>query len=402
MRILVLTFYFTPDLSAGSFRSTAVVKELARALPGLQVDVLTTLPNRYKSFSSDAPEQETHAGVSVRRIPLPPHSSDVPGQARAFSVYAKCVLREISGRRYDLVFATSSRLMTAVLGALCARRTGARLYLDIRDLFCDTIGDVFPWTYSWLLKAVFMRLERKVVRSADKVNLVSRGFAEYFAQHHAGTTLSFVPNGVDPEFIIDPPDAPSRGDAASGAGRARTRVVYAGNIGEGQGLHNILPSLAERLAAQFDFRIIGDGGRRVQLATVLRAAQCSNVEILPPMSRSRLLEEYGRADILFLHLNDHEAFKKVLPSKLFEYAAIGKPVWAGVSGYAAQFIREEIDNAAVFPPCNADAAVQSLSQLSLSSSPRLEFVRRYAREGLMRQLAQDIVNVAESAPCKSS
>ena len=49
----------------------------------------------------------------------------------------------------------------------------------------------------------------------------------------------------------------------------------------------------------------------------------------------------GSTDVLFLHLNDYSAFRKVIPSKIFEYAATGKPIVAGVSGYAAEFLRHE-------------------------------------------------------------
>ena len=46
--------------------------------------------------------------------------------------------------------------------------------------------------------------------------------------------------------------------------------------------------------------------------------------------------------ILFIHLNAYPAFEKVLPSKIFEYAATGKPILAGVSGYSADFIRNNL------------------------------------------------------------
>lgn len=397
MRILVLSFYYAPDLSAGSFRTTALVRALLQAAgPDLQVDVVTTLPNRYQSFTSEALETERHPGLTIRRIALPSHRSDIVGQARAFGVFARSALRELRGRRYDLVYGTSSRLMTAMLAALCARRAGARLYLDIRDLFSDTIGDVFPPSYAWLLRAVFVRVERWTVRSADKVNLVSRGFADYFAERYPGTAVSFVTNGIDPEFV-EAPSSSQHGGAPAGHGGARPiLVLYAGNIGEGQGLHNVLPRLASRLAGRAEFRVIGDGGRRAQLAAALAAAGCRNVSLLPPVQRSILLSEYRQADVLFLHLNDHEAFKKVLPSKIFEYAALGKPVWAGVAGYAAEFIRQEVDNAAVFAPCDVDAAERSLATLRLADTPRPDFVARYRREALMQQLAADVRAVALS------
>ena len=47
MKILYLTFYFEPDLCAGSFRNTPLVAELARQLgPYGSVHVVTTQPNR--------------------------------------------------------------------------------------------------------------------------------------------------------------------------------------------------------------------------------------------------------------------------------------------------------------------------------------------------------------------
>ena len=72
--------------------------------------------------------------------------------------------------------------------------------------------------------------------------------------------------------------------------------------------------------------------------------------LLQPVKRDELIEIYQSADVLFLHLNDFDAFKKVLPSKIFEYAATGKPIWAGVAGYAAEFITSKIENSAVFFP----------------------------------------------------
>jgi glycosyltransferase involved in cell wall biosynthesis len=173
-------------------------------------------------------------------------------------------------------------------------------------------------------------------------------------------------------------------------------VVYAGNIGEGQGLHAILPQLAARLGRRVRFLVIGDGGRRELLLERLRLAGVDNVEVLPPMPRPALLEAYLRADILFLHLNKYAAFERVLPSKIFEYAATGKPIWAGVRGHAASFIAAEVSNAAVFAPCNAADAIQKLDGLILRDQPRCEFVMRYGRRNIARAMADDILKVARA------
>ena len=395
MKILVLSFYYRPDLSACSFRTQALVGALRDVVPdGSQIDLLTTAPNRYHSFAADAPEREDDGTVSVSRIPLPPHRSGLMDQSRAFLAYARAVMRQVRGRRYDVVFATSSRLMTAVLGAAVARRVRAKLYLDIRDIFVDTMQDVLPGHASWAVGPVFGALERWAVGGAARVNLVSAGFADYFRRRYPAQRFSYFTNGVDDEFAAAAPR--SRGSARSAADFPIT-VLYAGNLGEGQGLHAIVPGIARAMGERIRFRIIGDGGRRDELVTALAKAGVTNVEVEAPLRREALLQAYREADVLFVHLNDHAAFKKVLPSKIFEYAALGKPVWAGVAGYAAAFLTTEVDNAAVFPPCDVEAAVRAFSTLTLAETPRPGFLARYGRTAISRAMAAEIVAVGAEA-----
>ena len=393
MNVLFLSFYYTPDLCAGSFRAAALIQALkSRLSAGSHIDVLTTLPNRYKSYSASAETIENDEAVTVHRIALPTHQSGMRDQSKAFLAYARGVRRHVLGQQYDLVFATSSRLMTAVLGATIARRIRAPLYLDVRDIFVDTIQDILPYRLGKPIGALFSYMERYAIGSASKVNLVSHGFASYFSQRYPAQRFVFYPNGIDDEFI--PSDSNSEAGHAAAPASACS-ILYAGNLGEGQGLHVILPGLAAAMAGRAEFVIIGDGGRKKQLIEALDVAGVDNVKLLDPVNRDALVQAYQRADVLFPHLNDHAAFRKVLPSKLFEYAAVGKPVWAGVAGYAAEFISSEIENSAVFSPCNVASAVKAFSSLKLQSTPRSDFIQKYARRNIMQSLADDILATAE-------
>ena len=388
MKILCLCFYFEPDLSAGSFKNSALVKELGRQVPeGSQVDVITTLPNRYAQFSVSAPADERRDNIRIRRIQLPAHQSGMVDQSKAFATYARNVLRLIKDEQYDLVYASSSRLMIAVLGAWVSKRKNIPLYLDIRDLFVDTIKDVLPGKITTLAMPVLSPLEKWAVRRASRVNVVSGGFVPYFEQHFPGIKLSGFTNGIDQEFLDAAPVV------SQPISKPVPEVLYAGNMGEGQGLHHIIPPLAKRLEGQLTFRLIGSGGRLQQLKDRLAEEGCTNVTLEDPVSRDKLIEHYQQADILFLHLNDFEAFKKVLPSKIFEYGALGKPVWAGVGGFSADFIRQNITNSAVFDPCDVDAAVTSFETLEMRTAPREEFLETYARSHIIERMAADILGV---------
>ena len=394
-RVLLLSFFYPPDLSAGSFRAFALVEALRQyAGTEIQLDVLTTQPNRYLSHTSAAVSVEESQGLYVRRMRLPQTREGFIGQALSFWRYARKVHRLAATREYDIVVATSSRLMTAALGAWVASRQRSRLYLDIRDIFVENLPLLFRPPLGWFLGLVFGGVERWTVARADRVNLVSSGFLGYFQRRYPGRAFSLFSNGVDEAFMSLPV---AGGRACQRKTVEPIQVLYAGNLGDGQGMHLILPELARRLGQRVRFRIVGAGGRLDRLRDELQASNLDNVELLPPVAREALLAFYRECDVLFLHLNDYPAFKRVLPSKLFEYAATGKPIWAGVAGYAAEFIGAELTNAAVFAPCDVEAALEGFERLALEQTDRSAFVQRYARERIMDEMARDILQLLEPA-----
>lgn len=393
MNILILAYNYFPDLSAGSFRTTALVEELQKKIHDkTSIDVLTTQPNRYATYKVEAKDNEQQGNIHIHRIKLPVHKNGMIDQALAYTHYIRQVKQYIRGKQYDLVYATSSRLMTAVLGAWISTRQKTKLLLDIRDIFVDSIDDIFPVWSARAIKPIFSMLEKWSFSKANHINLVSEGFSDYFKQRYSKKALSYFTNGIDTDFL-EKIDA-SANDTSSSS-RIK-RIVYAGNIGEGQGLHKIIPDLARVLTGEVEFQIIGDGGRRKQLESVLQSMSCSNVTVFDPCDRKALMKAYQAADVLFLHLNDYPAFEKVLPSKIFEYAAIGKPILAGVAGYAADFIRAEISNAAVFKPCDAQQALKAMSALNYSTQLRHDFIAKYNRSYLMDGLATQLLSMANS------
>lgn len=353
---------------------------------------MTTSPNRYSSFKRKVKTVEKKDGVTITRISIPSHKSGMLDQSVTFGVYAFKVMKLIKGKNYDLVFATSSRLMTAVLGALIAKmQKDCLLYLDIRDIFVDTIRDILPKVISKPITMIFSFAEKWAFKKADKINLVSAGFQKYFTTRYPKKPLSFFTNGIDDEFLSQ-----SSLNIMNKTKDRPLQVIYAGNIGEGQGLHNIVDRIALKTEKTLNFRIFGDGGKRDLLISRLAAAEVSNVDIFPPISRTRLIEEYQKADVLFLHLGNFDAFKKVLPSKIFEYGAMGKPIWAGVPGYAAKFLNSEMENVAIFPPSDVNAALKSLKQLKIKDTPRGIFIKKFSREKISKDLAKDIIGLLKN------
>mgnify|MGYP007008212120 FL=1 len=68
-------------------------------------------------------------------------------------------------------------------------------------------------------------------------------------------------------------------------------------------------------------------------------------------------------------------------------------MWAGVGWYAAGFVDEHIDNAAVFPPCDVEGAVRAFDALTPVTRPRPEFVARFRRDAIMQRMARDVIAI---------
>jgi len=277
--------------------------------------------------------------------------------------------------------------MTGVLTSSAAKRLSVPYFIDLRDIFSETISDLFSRKNRLLgetAKKVFSWLERRVFCNAAGVNVVSQGFPEYFDARDIDTRhWTFFPNGVDRDFI-------GLNNTAVQSGSNTTTIFYAGNIGSGQGLETIIPDLAERLGDAFRFVVVGSGGTAPLLKEQVAQRSLENVELLPPVGRSELLNYYQNADVLFLHLNDVPAFRRVLPSKIFEYAALGKPVVAGISGYSAKFVQDNVPYAQLFQPGDVKGGIAAIGlavTTEVDANEINRFIEKYARESIMQEMA---------------
>ncbi|MEM6299617.1 MAG: glycosyltransferase, partial [Bacteroidota bacterium] len=166
------------------------------------IDLVTTMPNRYASFTPDAAEYEEDGNLSIYRVPVPVHRNKMLDQVRTFSTFFLKAHQIIKDKKYDLIIATSSKLLTGFLGAYISRRKKVPLYLDIRDIFLDTLQDVLAkHPLRFFLVPTIRWIERYTFKRADHINLVSDGFRKYFVERYGEKSYSFFPNGIDEEFL---------------------------------------------------------------------------------------------------------------------------------------------------------------------------------------------------------
>lgn len=378
--ILYLSFYFEPDLCAGSFRNSNLVKELARQVQGqAEVVLISTMPNRYSTFKIEAKKNEKIGNLKIHRVDLPAHRNGMFDQIKSFFFYFLAVRKISKTESYDLVVASSGRLFTAYLGYLISKKHKAPLYLDIRDVFVDTLKDVLK---NPILRAgvifVTKHVETITFSNAQHINLISCGFNNYF-KRYVNPRYSNFTNGIDETFL----NVTANPDLKA----SQFVITYAGNIGEGQGLHIIIPQAAKLLGDKYFFQIIGDGGAKQKLINSIDNEGVNNVKIIDPVKRSDLMEVYAKSHFLFMHLNDFDAFKKVLPSKVFELGSFPQPLIAGVGGYANSFVKDNLSNYILFNPGDVESFVHQVKGYKYCLAERTDFKNNFMRSKINKDLA---------------
>ena len=393
MKIVFFTFYYPPDLCAGSFRAIALAQALSKRMKNDdELHIITTHPNRYENHRVKASDIEVHGNITIHRISVPSHKSGMFSQARTFVTYALASYKLCNKLNPDFLIGTTSRLMTGVLTGLSARKLGCKYFIDLRDIFSETISDIFSQKNKLLgsiSKKTFSLLERWLFNKATGVNVVSEGFPEYFQTMGIDTSnWSFFPNGVDKIFTNLPFIENKRL-------KEITTVLYIGNIGTGQGLENILPATAKYMGNKYRFLVIGGGGATSKLINTIKNNNVDNIEILAPIKREKLIKYYEDADILFVHLNDIPAFQRVLPSKIFEYAALRKPIVAGLSGYSAKFILDNVPYATIFNSGDVDGCVEAIKKaktLEIKDKNIDIFIEKFSLEKIMDKMTTHILS----------
>ena len=104
MRVLFLTYFYPPDLCAGAFRSEALLSAFGRCakINSLEVDVLTTQPHRYSTYSSDSAGSESFGFGVIKRFPNVHSSKGRAGDVRNFLKYASNVRHAVKKKKWDL------------------------------------------------------------------------------------------------------------------------------------------------------------------------------------------------------------------------------------------------------------------------------------------------------------
>jgi glycosyltransferase involved in cell wall biosynthesis len=372
MRIVILSHYFPPEVSAGATR----FHEMARiwVADGHEVTVVTGVPNHpagvvYPGYRNRLWQRETIDGINVLRLWtfLAPNRGFFRRIASYASYPVATTLAAPFLSKADVLIATTPHFFNGLAGYPVSRIGRVPWVLDIRDLWPDSIvavGAMRPSIWVRLLEAV----ERFGYRRTAHIVSASAAFLPHFAACGIETDkVSVVTNGVDLELFAE------TGDPKAFRNRHQLGdkfvAAYVGTHGMAHQLDVVLDA-ADRLRARTDiaFLLVGDGAERARLLERCRAMSLSNVLMLPPAPRKQIPEILAASDTALVTLRPTPLFELVVPSKMFEAMVMRRPIILGVRG-EAQRIVEGGECGLAFAP--GDGAQLAERVVALADDPAL-------------------------------
>lgn len=328
MKILIYGINYAPELTGIGKYTGEMAAFLASA--GDDVEVITAPPYYPQWKIQEGYDRGFHTeeieGVTVHRCPLYV-PTEVTGLRRilhefsfVFSSLRYWIPRYFRG--YDRIICVSPPFHLGFPALIHKWLRGTHIVYHIQDLQVDAARDLGIIRQQWLLR-LLERAEAWLLRKVSTVSTISEGMLRKIARKGIDPDkIVLFPNWVDDDLVYPV----SRDDSARaewGIGDNDQLVLYAGNLGEKQGLERVL-TVADRMrdVENVKFLIIGEGGAKARLVAEAERMGLSNLTFKPLQPLSRLAASLAAADV-HLVLQKKAAADLVMPSKLTNILAVG-------------------------------------------------------------------------------
>jgi len=363
---------------------------------GHSVDVVTAIPyypmwKAQEGYSNRWWHKERIEGARIIRCPLYIPSKVTAGKRilHEFSFVAAMIpvwFKTIFKKKYDVVICVSPPFHLGLLPLLYARIRGAKLVTHIQDLQVDAARDLGMINNRFFLNIMF-GLEKFILRRSHIISTISPGMQRKIeSKGIAPSKIVLFPNWVDEQMIKPLPKSASL-RKEFGIRETDKVILYAGNVGEKQGLEIIL-EVAKAFAADntVHFIISGNGGGKEKLEASARDAKLHNIQFYPLQPYDRLSALLATADV-HLVLQKKSATDLVMPSKLVSIlAAGGLPIVTALPGSTLYQVIDKYHAGILIEPESAPALKDAIQRaLTENMEVYKANARRYAEAFLSKE-----------------
>ncbi|MBR0552103.1 WcaI family glycosyltransferase [Stakelama marina] len=383
MRILIISLNYAPEPTGIGLYSGELAQSLAEM--GHDVSVIAANPHYpyWKLFGGYGRYGWTSAsesGVRVTRCPIyiPKSASGGKRILHYFSFLVNALIptlwRTITDPP-DVVFCVAPSLISAPLALLAARLSGATSWLHVQDFEVEAGFATKHMSESGKIAKLARLFEAQMIGAFDRASSISREMcAKLVEKGRAADGVYELRNWADISRIH--PQSSSGFRERWGIATEHV-ALYSGSIGRKQGI-DLIVDVARKMRDRNDltFVICGNGPTRGPMEAAAQGMDNIQFHDLQPIED---LNELLNLATIHLLPQRADAADLVLPSKMANMLASGRPIVAGVT--TGHGLAREVEGAGlVCTPENADAMVDAIERLIDNPSS----YRRYADEAADR------------------
>ncbi|HNW81639.1 MAG TPA: glycosyltransferase family 4 protein [bacterium] len=365
MKILFISDNFPPEVNAPATRTIEHCAEWVKN--GAEVTVITCAPNFpsgkvFIGYKNRLWQKEQIYGITVIRVWS--YISSNEGFIKRILDYMSFSFSAFLAGLFikcDIIVATSPQFFTALTGWELSIFKRKPWIFELRDLWPESIKAVGAMKNGFVLKIlekVELFLYRKAsgivsVTNSFKKNLIERGISE--------DKIHVITNGSNVE-LFKPVEKNEL--LLNDLGLKNKFIIgYIGTHGMAHGLGFILECMKKIENKDIHFIMIGEGADKKNLKTLAGKLELKNVTFLDSVPKEKISKYISITDVSLVPLRKCETFKTVIPSKIFESAAMNKPVLLGVEGESKEII-EKYNAGICFIPENEEAFLSAVKNLS--------------------------------------
>jgi glycosyltransferase involved in cell wall biosynthesis len=392
MRILILTQWYRPE-------PALLIQELAQTLQkkGHAIMVLTGFPNYpsgkiYPGYHMRLVQREILNDIHVVRVPLYPEHS-LSGLRRIINYISFALSSSILGlfvtRKPDVIFVYHPPLTIGLPAFILSRLWGVPFVYQIQDMWPETLIATGMLQNPRLLRWIG-RFARWIYAKAHAILVISPGFRRNLMEKGVPQAkIRVISNWIDKSVYNT--FAPDHGLAKKLGLFDRFNIMYAGNMGEAQGLETVIEAAAFLSDIQaVQFVLVGDGIALPRLKRIVEEKDLCNVRFLGRYPYQEMPNLYALADVLLVHLKDDPLFRITIPSKTLAYLASGKPIIAAATGDLADLVTSA-GAGIICLPGNPQALAESVLHLYRMPAEQRRAMGERGRQTATSQYNDDVL-----------
>lgn len=290
---------------------------------------------------------------------------------------------EMTISRPDKILCFNLPLLTPIVAQHITKRLGAKFYLEIGDLWPQTLIDMGVLNKNNPVTWLMLHAERFLYRKAESIITPLPNVSEYLDSKGFSSKVTFIGSGVDlGKYAFAKLPGESKFETNT------FTLIYTGAHGRANNLLPVIQALGwvkELDHEEIRLVLVGDGIEKPMLKDYVRRKNIDNVIFMDVVPKNEVAALLLKADACLFRLINIGVFKYgINPNKLNDYLCAGKPILFFAEG--KNNVVDEVGcgiSVSSSDPEKMARAIINLANMSISDRNRMaERARRYAEENL--------------------